>query len=71
MPENFPAGQFLRKADKCLGVCIVNKSMIRIKSGYRSTTLGLQILVFLESLTSVPFFAEFAQVVSEFKSLPN
>jgi hypothetical protein len=25
MPENFPAGKFLRKADKWLGVCIVNR----------------------------------------------
>jgi hypothetical protein len=24
MPENFPAGQFLRKAKKCFGVCRVN-----------------------------------------------
>ncbi len=24
MPENFPAGQFLRKADKCFGVFLVN-----------------------------------------------
>jgi hypothetical protein len=24
MPENFPSGQFLRKADKCFDVCIVN-----------------------------------------------
>ncbi len=24
MPENYPARQFLRKADKCFGVCIVN-----------------------------------------------
>ncbi len=28
MPENFPIGQFLRKADKCFGVCIVNLSMV-------------------------------------------
>jgi hypothetical protein len=27
IPENFPAGQFLRKADKCIGVCIVNWDM--------------------------------------------
>ncbi len=31
MPENFPAGQFLRKADKWLGVGIVNYSMEGIK----------------------------------------
>jgi hypothetical protein len=24
IPENFPAGQLLRKTDKCFGVCIVN-----------------------------------------------
>jgi hypothetical protein len=24
MPENFPADQFLRKADKSFGACIVN-----------------------------------------------
>jgi len=27
MTENFPTGYFLRKADKCFGVCIVNWSM--------------------------------------------
>jgi hypothetical protein len=27
MPKNFPAGQFLRKANKCFGVCKVNWSM--------------------------------------------
>jgi hypothetical protein len=28
MPENFPVGQCLRKADKCFCVCIVNLSMV-------------------------------------------
>ncbi len=28
MPENFPAGQFLRKADKYFGVCKVNYSVV-------------------------------------------
>jgi hypothetical protein len=28
MPGNFPAGKFLRKADKCFSVCIVNWSMV-------------------------------------------
>jgi hypothetical protein len=27
MQENFSAGQFLRKADKCSGICKVNWSM--------------------------------------------
>ncbi len=31
MPENFPGGQFFRKADKCFGVCMVNQSMVRGK----------------------------------------
>jgi hypothetical protein len=28
MPENFPAGQFLRKADKRFDACIINLSML-------------------------------------------
>jgi hypothetical protein len=33
MPENFPAGQFLGKVGTCLGVCIVNWSMLNTVTG--------------------------------------
>jgi hypothetical protein len=49
MPENFSAGQFLRKADKCFGVFKVNKSMqyqyftlhTKQGGGARKTVLGI------------------------------
>jgi hypothetical protein len=37
MPENFPAGQFLTKADKAFAVCIVNKSMSSSLSKIKGT----------------------------------
>ncbi len=44
MPENFPAAQFLRKVDKCFGVCIVNLSMgIKLCDGYHYRMLNIRV----------------------------
>ncbi len=40
---------------------LISYMNIRIQSGSRSTTLGFADPDFLGSLTSVPFFAEFAE----------
>jgi hypothetical protein len=45
MPENFPAGQFLRKADKWLGVCIVNYSMGLAMEGIKYVLEGANIFL--------------------------
>jgi hypothetical protein len=40
MPENFAAGKFLRKADKCFGVCTAQLISLWVQSFIRTETVA-------------------------------